>query len=164
MKVRRRGTKAQRHRGTEAQRHKGTEAQSDKGTEAQRHKVTKAQRHRGMKTYKDLIVWQKSMDLVTEIYKITKTFPQEEKYGLISQIRRSAVSVPSNIAEGYGRSSADDYLRFLQISISSIYEMQTQIEIAYNLKYLSNEMFQSLYESTREIERMMSSLIKKIKG
>ena len=92
-------TKAQSDKGTEAQRHKGTEAQSDKGTEAQRHKVTKAQRHRGMKTYKDLIVWQKSMDLVTEIYKITKTFPQEEKYGLISQIRRSAVSVPSNIAE-----------------------------------------------------------------
>jgi len=116
-----------------------------------------------VKTYKDLIVWQKSMCLVTEIYKATKSFPEEEKYGLTSQIRRSAVSVPSNIAEGYGRNSTNDYLRFLQISISSLYEMQTQIEIAYNLKYLSTDKFQHPYDSSREIERMLSSLIRKIK-
>jgi four helix bundle protein len=117
-----------------------------------------------MRTYKDLIVWQKSMCLVTEIYKATKTLPEEEKYGLISQIRRSAVSVPSNIAEGYGRNSTDDYLRFLKISIGSLYEIQTQIEIAYNLKYLNADKFQSLYDSSREIERMLSSLIRKIRA
>ncbi len=104
------------------------------------------------------------MELVAKIYKTTRTFPKEEKYGLISHIRRSAISVPSNIAEGYGRNSTDDDLRFLQITISSLYEMQTQTEIAYNLKYLRDEKFRSLYESTREIERMLSSLIKKIKG
>ena len=116
-----------------------------------------------MKTYKDLIVWQKAMGLVTEIYEVTKTFPEEEKYGLTSQVRRSAVSVPSNIAEGYGRNSTDDYRRFLQVSISSLYEMQTQIEIAYNLKYLAGDKFRILYDLSREIERMLSSLIRKVK-
>jgi len=104
------------------------------------------------------------MSLVTQIYQFTKTFPREEFYGLVSQIRRCAVSVPGNIAEGYGRRSTDDYLRFLQIAISSLYEIQTQIEIALNLRYLTNDKFQSLYESTREIERMLSSLIRKVRG
>ncbi len=117
-----------------------------------------------MKTFKDLIVWQKSMELITEIYKITTTFPEDEKYCLITQIRRSAISIPSNIAEGYGRHSTNDYIRFLQLSIGSLYELQTQIEISYNLKYLNNEKFNIVYESSREIERMMCSLINKIKG
>jgi four helix bundle protein len=116
-----------------------------------------------MKTYKDLIVWQKAMGLVTGIYEVTKVFSEEEKYGLTSQIRRSAVSVPSKLAEGYGRNSTDDYKRFLQISISSLYEMQTQLEIAYNLKYLAEDTFQKLYDLAREIERMLSSLIRKVK-
>ena len=94
-----------------------------------------------MKTYKDLIVWQKSMSLTTDIYQITKAFPKEETYGLVSQMRRCAVSIPSNIAEGYGRKSTDDYLRFLQIAVSSLYEMQTQMEIALNLTYLSKDEF-----------------------
>jgi four helix bundle protein len=126
--------------------------------------VAKALRKKRMiKTFRDLIVWEKSMGLVTEIYKMTKIFPKEEIYGLTSQIRRCAVSVPSNIAEGYGRKSTDDYLRFLQISIGSLYEIQTQIEIAFNLKYLPDNQFQQIYESTREIERMLSSLIRKVK-
>ncbi len=115
-----------------------------------------------VKTYRDLIVWQKSMELVTQIYKITKTFPKEENYGLISQIRRCAVSIPSNIAEGYGRQSTNDYLRFLKISIGSLYETQTQLEIALNLEYLSGDEFKMIYELSREIERMLSSLCKKI--
>jgi four helix bundle protein len=116
-----------------------------------------------MKTYRDLVVWQKSMSLVTQIYQITKTFPKEETYGLISQMRRCAVSIPSNIAEGYGRRSTDDYLRFLQIATSSLYEMQTQIEIALNLGYLLKSNFEKAYESSREIERMLSSLTRRIK-
>ena len=115
-----------------------------------------------MKTYRDLIVWQKSMVFVTQIYKITKTFPKEENYGLISQIRRCAVSIPSNIAEGYGRQSTNDYLRFLKISIGSLYETQTQLEIALNLEYLSSDEFKRVYELSREIERMLSSLCRKI--
>ncbi len=115
-----------------------------------------------MKTYKDLIVWQKSMNIVSQIYQITKIFPVEERYGLILQIRRCAISIPSNIAEGYGRKSTGDYLRFLQVANSSLYELQTQIEIALNLGYLPKDKFKYIYELSREIERMLSSLCKKI--
>jgi len=116
-----------------------------------------------MKTYRDLIVWQKSLQFVTDVYKATHRFPQEELYGLTNQIRRCSVSIPSNIAEGYGRNSTQDYLRFLRISVGALYELQTQLEIALNLKYLPQENFDGLFESSREIERMLSSLISKIK-
>ena len=115
-----------------------------------------------MKSYRDLIVWQKSMKLVTQIYLITKRFPKEELYGLTPQIRRSCVSIPSNIAEGYGRNSTNDYVRFLQIASGSLYELQTQLEICLNLDYLSKQRFEEIYEQSREIERMLSSLIKKV--
>lgn len=115
-----------------------------------------------IRNYRDLIVWQKSMALVTEVYSITRLFPKEELYGLISQIRRSAVSIPSNIAEGYGRYSTNDYIRFLQIAIGSLNEFQTQLEIGLNLGYLSKDIFEKVYEQSREIERMLSSLIKKV--
>jgi len=117
-----------------------------------------------MKTYKDLVIWQKAIDLVTEVYRVTARFPKEELYGLTSQIRRSAVSVPSNIAEGYGRKSTNDYIRFLQISMGSLYELQTQLQIARNLTFIGDTAFQAIYESTREIERMLSSLINKVKA
>lgn len=122
-------------------------------------------RHSGtkkMRNYRDLIVWQKSMALVTEVYSVTRLFPKEELYGLVSQIRRSAVSIPSNIAEGYGRYSTNDYIRFLQIAIGSLYEFQTQLEIGLNLGYLSKDIFEKVYGQSREIERMLSSLIKKV--
>jgi len=115
-----------------------------------------------MRNYRDLVVWQKSMVLVTKVYSITRLLPKEELYGLVSQIRRSAVSIPSNIAEGYGRYSTNDYIRFLQIAIGSLYELQTQLEICLNLGYLSKEHFEKIYEQSREIERMLSSLIKKV--
>jgi four helix bundle protein len=115
-----------------------------------------------MKTYRDLFVWQKSMVLVTEIYKMSKSFPRNEIYGLSSQMRRCAVSIPSNIAEGYGRNSTSDYVRFLHIAEASLYEMQTQLEISLNLQYLKKNDFDRLYESSREIERMLSSLTKRL--
>ena len=115
-----------------------------------------------MKTYRDLIVWQKAMVLVTEIYKVSKSFPRREDYGLTSQLRRCAVSIPSNIAEGYGRNSRNEYIRFLQIASGSLYELQTQLEIAANLGYLKKDEFELLYESTREIERMLSVLIRRL--
>ena len=116
-----------------------------------------------MKSYRDLIVWQKSMRLVTRIYLITKELPKNELYGLTSQIRRSSISLPSNIAEGYGRNSTNDYIRFLQIACGSLYEVQTQLEICRNLEYLSKELFNEIYEQSREIERMLNSLIRKLK-
>ncbi len=115
-----------------------------------------------MKTYSDSIVWQKSMRMVKRIYLVTKYFPKEEKYILTSQIRRSAVSIPSNIAEGYGRKSTKDYLRFLQIAMGSLYELQTQLEIAHSMSFLTKDSFLKIYADLREIERMLSSLISKI--
>ena len=117
-----------------------------------------------IKTYRDLGVWQKSMSLVTDVYKGTRGFPKSETYGLVSQIRRCSVSIPSNIAEGYGRSSTKDYIHFLRIATSSLYELQTQLEISKNMDYLDKESFDKLYESSREIERMITSMTRKIKS
>ena len=115
-----------------------------------------------IKSYRDLIVWQKSIKLVTEIYIATKSFPTDEQYTLTSQLRRCAISIPSNIAEGYGRNSTADYKRFLQIATGSLFELQTQIEIAVNLKYLAAEKFNTLFNAAKEIEYMLIALIKKI--
>ena len=115
-----------------------------------------------IKSFRDLLIWQKSMQLVTDLYSITKLFPNEELYGLVQQIRRAAISIPSNIAEGYGRNSTKDYIRFLRIARGSIYELQTQLEISANLKYIAVETYSEHNEKLQEIERMVSSLIKKI--
>jgi len=87
-------------------------------------------------------------------------FPRREDYGLTSQVRRCAVSIPSNIAEGYGRNSRNEYIRFLQIALGSLYELQTQLEIGVNLGYLTKEDFEMIYAITRELERMLSILIR----
>ena len=102
------------------------------------------------------------MTLVTNIYQLSKKFPDDETYSLTSQMRRCAVSIPSNIAEVYGRSSPNDYIRFLYIATDSLFELQTQIEISLNLKYIIKCDFDKIYESTREIERMLSSLTRKL--
>ena len=115
-----------------------------------------------IQSFRDLIVWQKSMRLVTEIYKTTRSFPSEELYALTIQLRRCAISIPSNIAEGYGRNSTLDYKRFLQIAVGSMFELQTQIEIAANLKYLSSELLGNLSNAAKEIELMLLSLINKL--
>ena len=115
-----------------------------------------------MKSYRDLIVWQKSMVLVTMIYKLTVKLPDDEKFGLISQIKRSAISVPSNIAEGYGRNYRKDYSRFLQIARGSLYESQTLLEIAVNLSFIAAEDLKEIQELSIEVEKMLNSLIKKL--
>ncbi len=102
------------------------------------------------------------MALVTEVYRQTRTFPSEEMYGLVAQARRSAVSVPSNIAEGYARNSTQDYIRFLRVAMGSLYELQTQLEISVNLKHLSQQGFPGIYGLSREIERLLRSLIEKL--
>lgn len=116
-----------------------------------------------MQTYRDLIVWQKAMSLVFKLYTESKSRPKEEVYGLTSQIRRSAVSIPSNIAEGYGRNSTSDYVRFLQIASGSLYEFQTQLEISFQLGYLNEEKYVEINLLSIEIEKMLSSLISKVK-
>jgi len=115
-----------------------------------------------MKNYRDLIVWQKSMNMVVMVYNLAKYFPDEEKFGLTSQIKRSAVSIPSNIAEGYGRNYTKDYLRFLQIARGSLFECQTQIEIAVNLQFVDNNHVKEINEFAVEIEKMLNSLITKL--
>ncbi|MWB96011.1 four helix bundle protein [Flavobacterium sp. GA093] len=116
-----------------------------------------------MSNFRNLLIWQKSMSLTTKIYFSTNNFPKEEIFGLTSQIRRCSISIPSNIAEGSGRESDKDFLRFLNISVGSLFEMQTQLEIAKNITYLNEEEFNNLYEDSREVERMLVSFIKKLK-
>ena len=99
-----------------------------------------------IKTFRDLLVWQKAMILVTDVYRASSSFPREEQYGLTSQLRRCAVSIPSNIAEGFGRDSTNDYLRFLSIANGSLYESQTQLEIARNLEFFGEQQFTALLE------------------
>ena len=113
-------------------------------------------------SYRDLIVWQKSMQLVREIYIETKNFPKEEMYGLVSQIRRCAISIPSNIAEGRGRNSDKEFIRFLQISLGSVYELQTQLESSLQLNYTNN--IDDLLDLSIEIEKMINTLITKKGG
>ncbi|MEK8180162.1 four helix bundle protein [Flavobacterium buctense] len=116
-----------------------------------------------MSNFRNLQVWQKSMTLTTNIYFSTNNFPKEEIFGLTSQIRRSAISIPSNIAEGFGRDSNKEYLRFLNVSIASLFELQTQLEIGKNKEYLTEQEFNKIYEDSRELERMLVSFINKIK-
>lgn len=116
-----------------------------------------------MSNFRNLQVWQKSMTLTTNIHFSTKNFPKEEIFGLTSQIRRSSISIPSNIAEGFGRDSNKEYLRFLNVSIASLFELQTQLEIGKNIEYLTEQEFNKIYEDSRELERMLVSFINKIR-
>ncbi len=109
---------------------------------------------------KELKVWQKSYELCLEIYRITAKFPKEERYGLTSQIRRSVVSIPSNIAEGYGRKTTMDYIRMLYISYGSVSELETQILLAGDLDLIEKGELGTLKKDIAEIERMLKALIK----
>lgn len=114
-------------------------------------------------SYRDLLVWQKAIHLVDEIYTITENFPAKENFGLISQIRRSAVSIPSNIAEGQGRNAQKDFLRFLNIAVGSLAELDTQIEIALRQKMLTKEQANFIFGQMLEIRKMLFGLINSIK-
>jgi len=112
-----------------------------------------------MANFKELLVWQKSIDFVTEIYRTTETSPKEETFGLKSQIRRASVSIPSNIAEGNSRRSKPDYLQFLKISRGSCAEVETQLIISKNLKFLNEEKYLKLNYDIIEISKMLNGLI-----
>lgn len=115
-----------------------------------------------MNTYREFIAWQKAMSFVTHVYRSTRSFPKEELFGLTSQIRRSAVSIPSNFAEGFGRKGNNEFIRFIRIAIGSLYECQTQLEIAFNIEYLEQETFHELFEKSKEIEALLRGLEKKL--
>ena len=113
----------------------------------------------GIKTFRDLLIWQKGMQLVKAIYKLTSSFPKSEDYNLSSQMKRAAISIPSNIAEGFGRSTKKDFQRFLYIALGSIFELQTQIIISYEQDYINQQQYDLINESTREVERMLCSFM-----
>ncbi|MBV5281396.1 MAG: four helix bundle protein [Paludibacter sp.] len=108
-----------------------------------------------MHNFRKLDIWLKSMDLVVEIYQLTNTFPNNEKFGLSSQMNRSAVSIPSNIAEGSAKSSNKDFARFLEMSIGSSYELETELTIASKLNYIEHDVFVLLQNKIVEIQKMI---------
>jgi four helix bundle protein len=111
-----------------------------------------------LKQYRELIVWQKAVSFVESIYRATENFPQKEIYGLTSQIRRAAISIPSNIAEGQGRNTTRDFLHFLSIAQGSLMEVETQITIAERLGYLEKQQESNLLELSAEIGRLLNGL------
>ena len=109
-------------------------------------------------THKKLKVWEKSINFATEIYRVTKQFPHDELYGIISQMRRAAISIPSNIAEGYGRRSDKEKYRFLCFALGSSSELETQLIMCSQLGYVDDEVYNDLINRLSEIIRMLSSL------
>lgn len=117
-----------------------------------------------MKDFHSLLVWQKSHQFALDIYSVTKDFPKDESFGLVSQIRRSSSSIPTNIAEGCGRGSDADFGRFLQISMGSASEAEYQLLLSRDLSYIDNEKYEELNTKVLEIKRMLTSLLIKLKG
>ena len=113
----------------------------------------------GVRHYRDLIAWQKAMDLVVRVYEATKEFPPEEQFGLTTQLRRAAVSVASNIADGQGRHATRDFLRFLSIAYGSLQEVETQLIIARRLEYLEESLQGGLFDLTNEVARLINGLM-----
>jgi len=116
-----------------------------------------------LRNYKELVVWQKSYKLCLEIYGVTKKFPNEERYGLTSQTRRAAVSIPSNIAEGYGRKTTAEYVQFLYIAHGSTCELETQLLLCRDLRYIESKESEILQDHIGEIERMLKALINSLR-
>ena len=115
-----------------------------------------------MKNYKELGVWQKSIDLVEQVYQVTSAFPLEEKYGLSSQSQRAATSIPANIAEGWARGTTKEYIQFLKVARGSLMELETHLIVANRLKFLPEQKVQSLVGAIAEIGRMLNGLIKSL--
>ena len=114
-------------------------------------------------SYKDLKIWQKGIELVEVIYKISVSFPQNEQYGITSQIRRSSVSVPSNIAEGWGRGYNNNFLQFIKIARGSLYELETQLIIAYKIQLITKEDFEIIQNLILIESKMINSFITTLK-
>jgi four helix bundle protein len=117
-----------------------------------------------VQSYKDLVVWQKAMDLVEMVYRQTRTFPKEELYGLSSQLRRAVVSIPSNIAEGQGRAGPVEFSRFLNIAYGSLLEVETQLLIAKRLQYVNETELNSVLELVSRVGQLINGLLRSLKN
>jgi four helix bundle protein len=115
-----------------------------------------------IKNYKDLKVWQQGRLLVKRIYDISRSFPDDERYGLTNQIRRAAVSIPSNLAEGHSRNSTKDYVRFISIAIGSLAEVETQLLLACDLSYCTESELQPLFKQIHELQKILHGLRRKL--
>ena len=114
--------------------------------------------------YKDLIAWQKGRQLVREVYRLTQSLPKEEMYAMSSQIHRSVISIPSNIAEGYGRNCLQDYIRFLRIARGSCYELETQLLLCEDLGYFSQKDASKVYALLNEMQKILIVLLQKLEA
>ena len=112
--------------------------------------------------FRDLVAWQRAMDLVVEVYRLTRVFPREEAYGLTGQLRRAAVSVPSNIAEGQGRGAGHDFARFLRVAIGSLQEAQTQLLVAERLEYVRLDELEPVMALADEVARICKGLLNSV--
>nr|WP_302831409.1 four helix bundle protein [uncultured Bacteroides sp.] len=112
-----------------------------------------------MGNYKDLLAWQKSIVLAKTVYRLTADYPSDERFGLVNQMRRCSVSIPSNIAEGYGRGTDNDLVHFLYISLGSSNELDTQLTISFELSFIDKEKYKEVEQLNHEINKMLSSLI-----
>lgn len=116
------------------------------------------------RNFREYRIWQEAVAMATKVYEVTSTLPYFEKKGLCDQLQRAVVSIGSNFAEGCARPSDNDFAHFLDISLGSAYEVETQLTIARNLKYLPEEHYQSLFEDLQSIERQTTALIAKVRG
>lgn len=117
-----------------------------------------------VQSYRDLILWRKALDLVEAVYAVTQSWPKDEAYGLTSQVRRAVVSIPANVAEGQGRDSKRDFLRFLAIANGSLLELETHLFIAHRLGYIVQETRDRLLEQTAEISRVHQGLVRRLRA
>ena len=117
-----------------------------------------------VKSYKDLLAYQKSYKVALLVYNITSEFPSSEMYGLVSQMRRAAVSIPSNISEGYRRGSQKEYVQFLKVSSGSNSELETQLSLSRDLGFIGEDEFKKVYELNEEVGRLLSSYVSKLEG
>ena len=118
-----------------------------------------------IKSYKDLLIWQKGIKIVSLVYQLAKSFPQEELYALTSQLKRAAVSVPSNIAEGYGRNTDKSFSHFLDISRGSLFEIETQLHIANELGFITNkDLYDDILSQIEEESKMINAFSKTLKN
>jgi len=118
---------------------------------------------RAIRNHRDLVVWQRAMDLIAESYRLTDRFPREERYGLAQQVKRAVVSIPSNIAEGHGRDHLGDYLRHLSVANGSLMELETQFSIAVRLGYLEQTDVRKLFEGTAQVGQLLAGLVRALK-
>ena len=116
-----------------------------------------------MHNFRNLTIWLRSIKLVTEIYKLTNTFPGHERFGLTSQMQRAAVSIPTNIAEGSAKTSDKDFVRFLEIALGSLLELETELTIALNLQYIDLQIFENIQNEIIELQKMITGFKNKLK-